>query len=363
MQTDLIAGNAVPRRTGEARRDEIELRRYLFRVMEQLRFALLELEKRLPKTEDDGALGTELTKLKGEIDSVEDQMEQMAAEPHKIPFGHVDAGSSATVMTATVDGVTELSDGVAAYIMNGVVTSASGFTLNVNGLGAKPVYSSLAAESRSTTIFNANYTMLFVYNSSRVEGGCWDVFYGYDSNTNTIGYQLRTNSMTLPMSDTCYRYRLLFTSVDGTKWVPANTSTSTNATASRAVCQTPINPFGRIVYYGYTTALKVTASEHPSPGTAYLWSQYVVTLGYSFNRTGAALTLTNPAPVYIKAAPQNDGSAILDDTTPYVQALPSTEDGKIYIYLGTAVSATQVEIVPEHPVYQFKDGRVKLWTG
>ena len=100
-----------------------------------------------------------------------------------IPMGRLDATSTATVMTATVDGITELRDGVCVWLQNGVVTSASGFTINVNNLGAKPCYSSLAAASRSTTIFNVNYTMLFVYNSTRVDGGCWDIVYGVDTNT------------------------------------------------------------------------------------------------------------------------------------------------------------------------------------
>ena len=277
---------------------------------------------------------------------------------HVIPFGTVDSTSTSTVMTATVPGLSQLKDGVAAYIMNGVVTSASGFTLNVNGLGALPVYSSMAAASRSTTIFNVNYTMLFVYNSQRVAGGCWDVFYGYDSNTNTIGYQVRTNSMSLPMSSVVYRYRLLFTSADGTKFVPANNSSSTNATAARTVCQDPIDPFGNIVYYG-TTASVAAGSR---PGAAYLWRIYTLTLGYSFNRTGAALTLTSWKPVYIKCAPQNDGSAIIDSDNPFVQDLPATEDGKIYIYLGIAYSATAVELTDNHPVYYYHNGSIRLWT-
>lgn len=276
-----------------------------------------------------------------------------------IPFGTVDAGSAGDTMTATVPGVTELKNGVCAYIRNGVATSKSPWTLNVNGLGAKPVYQTLAAASRSTTVFNVAYTMLFVYNEDRVADGCWDVFYGYDSNTNTIGYQLRTNSMTLPMSDVVYRYRLLFTSADGTKFVPANTSTSTNATATRPVCQTKIDPHGQIVYYGTTAS--VAAGSRPS--AAYLWKQYVVTLGYSFNKTGAALALTEWTPVYIKCDPQSDGSAVIDANTPYVQALPSTEDGKIYIYLGVAVSATTVEMDVHHPIYQYKSGKLQLWTG
>lgn len=276
-----------------------------------------------------------------------------------IPYAQVDASSTATAFTATVPGITELKDGVIMLLKNGVVTSAAGFTINVNGLGAKHAYNNMAAATAETTLFNVNYTMLFIYDEDRVEGGCWILYRGYNSDNNTIGYQLRTNLSSLPMDSVVYRYRLLFTSANNEKWIPANNSTSTNATASRTTIQTPINPFGRIVYYG-TTASVAAGSR---PGVAYLWSQYGVTLGYSFNRTGAALTLTSWKPVYIKCAPQADGSAIIDSAAPYVQALPTTNDGKIYIYLGIAYSATQVEIVPEHPVYYHDGAEIRLWPG
>ena len=60
-------------------------------------------------------------------------------------------------------------------------------------------------------------------------------------------------------------------------------------------------------------------------------------------------------PVYIKCTPQNNGSAIIDSTTPCVQALPNYNDGKIYIFLGVATSATDVELQMNHPVY-YHDG-------
>lgn len=275
-----------------------------------------------------------------------------------IPYGQCDGTSTSTAFTATVPGITELRDGVCMWLKNGVVTSAAGFTININGLGAKPSYNNMASATADTTIFNVNYTMLFVYDSTRVAGGCWVCYRGYNSDTNTIGYQLRTNSYSLPMTSIVYRYRLLFTSADGEHFVPSNNSTSTNATASRAVCQDPIDPFGNIVYYGTTAS--VAAGSRPS--TTALWSQYTIALGYSFNRTGAALTLTSWKPVYIKCAPQSNGSAIIDSTTPYVQDLPSTEDGKIYIFLGVAYSATNIELSQNHPVYYYKDGAIRLYT-
>ena len=83
-----------------------------------------------------------------------------------IPFAAVDSTSTNTAFTATVPEITELYDGVCMYLKNGIVTSAANFTININNLGAKPVYGTMAASTRATTIFNINYTMLFVYNSS-----------------------------------------------------------------------------------------------------------------------------------------------------------------------------------------------------
>lgn len=276
-----------------------------------------------------------------------------------IPYGECDDTSTSTAFTVTVPGITALSDGVCCMVRNGVVTSAAGFTLNVNGLGAKPCYNNMADATAETTLFNAAYTFLFVYDSTRVSGGCWILYRGYDSNTNTIAYQVRTNSHTMPLATALGRYRLLFTSADGTKYVPANSSQSTSAATQYTVTSTAINPFGEIVYYGSTTKLSANAT----PGATVLWSQYVLNLGYSFNRTSAALVLTYPAPVYIKCAPQTDGSAIIDSTTPFVQTLPSTNDGKIYIFLGIAYSATNVELVPVHHVYYHDGTGIRLWTG
>lgn len=365
LQKNFINGNALPNRTGMPTADLNALYSYLWNAMEQLRYIIEQLEKASggKAGKDAEALESLQKRLNGLRYAAAETAGGAASRTAAIPIGKVDASSTSTAFTATVPGIDRLYEGVCVWLTNGVVTSAAGFTVNINGLGAKPCFSSLESASQSSTVFNLKYTMLLVYNEKRVAGGCWDIVYGYDSNTNSIGYQLRTNSLTMPMADTCYRYRLLFTSQDGTKWVPANTSTSTNATAARTVNSRKIDPHGRIVYYGSTTALKVTAQEVPSPGATVLWTQYLVTLGYSFNRTGAALTMSYPAPVYVKAAPQTDGSAIIDADNPFVQALPSAADGKIYIFLGTAINETQIELVQEHPIYAYSNGAIRRWVG
>lgn len=270
-----------------------------------------------------------------------------------IPFGRCDSTSTSTAFTATVPGITSLYDGVCVMLENGVVTSASGFTVDINGLGAKPVYNSMAAATRDTTIFNVAYTMLFVYDETRVEGGCWVCYRGYDANTNTIGYQIRTNATTMLAKNKGYRYRLWFTSPDGTKWVPANVSTSTNNTTARTANPEPIDPFGAIIYYSYNGTTNADAELTASAQ----WEQYTLPLGYSFTDS---LPLTDNAPIYVKCLPQSDGSAIMQGTA---EALPTTKDGYIYIYLGQAYSTTNIELRSVHPVYWHDGTGIRLWTG
>lgn len=284
-----------------------------------------------------------------------------------IMYGECDNTSTSTAFTATIPGITSYYDGLTVMLKNGVVTSAANFTIDINGLGAKGSYSNMAtgnpitptAATRDSTIFNINYTMLFVYSTSVVSGGAWIGYRGYNSDTNTIAYQLRTNSTSMNTVSRTRYYRILFTSADNTEWVPANTQYDNSATSTKTVNQEKINPFGRIVYMSGTT----NVSEGSAVSASVVWDQYALALGYSFNRTGSALTLTAQKPVYVMCAPQTDGSAIMDSTTPIVQDLPTTADGKIYIYLGMAYSATNIELVINHPVYHYYNGCIRLWTG
>lgn len=285
------------------------------------------------------------------------EADETAYRASGIPYGAVDNTSTSTAFTATVPGITSLYDGVCMWLKNGVITSAAGFTIDINGLGAKPVYSNMAAATAESTLFNVNYTMMFVYDSTRVAGGCWMLNRGYYTDTNSIAYQVRTNSTALTTTDRTRYYRLLFTSADGTQWVPANTQYDNSATSNKTVNQRKINPFGRIVYMTGTTNVPAGSAVSAS----VVWDQYTLGLGYSFAK-GSALTMTYPKPVYLKCAPQTDGSAIIDSTTPWVQDLPTTEDGKIYIFLGIAYSATNIELQLHHPIYYYKDGMIRLWT-
>lgn len=271
-----------------------------------------------------------------------------------IPFAQVDTTSTATAFTATVSGITELRDGVCVYLRNDVITSASGWTLNINGLGAKPVYQTLAAATRVTTLFNVNYTMLFVYNSTRVTGGCWDMFYGYNSDTNTIAYNVRSNASSGVMSAKLYRYQIVFTKPDGTL-LPANTVSNTTGT-TKALTTDAFDPFQPIYYYTTTTAVDPDAA----PSASYLYLQYsAVDLRYGFN---SGTSLIAGEAVYLKLSPQSDGTVKLAGNACITHTLPSTADGYVYMYLGKAYSTYQIWLSANHPIVHYVDGALRVWT-
>lgn len=290
---------------------------------------------------------------------------QFSAINHNIPYVPQTNTQREVDLTGTTNELTSLTEGQ-SIVYHFYYQSNTNATLNLTladgtTTGAIDVY--YLGTTRLTTHCAAGSDYRLTYHENVPINGSgsytgWWVEGNYDANTNTIGYQLRTNSSTLPMADTTYRYRVFFTSADGSKFVPSTTSTSTNATSARSVNQRPIDPFGQIVYYSATTVVNANAT----PSATAIWQQYTMTFGYAFNRQGSALTLTYPAPIYIKCTPQADGSAIIDPNTPYVQSLPTTEDGKIYIFLGRAYSATAVEVIASHPVYYYSDGAIRLWT-
>lgn len=120
---------------------------------------------------------------------VKDAIDAIDAKMPAIPYNVIDSSSTSTVKTATVAGVTALYDGLMVYLKNNNVASASGCTLNINNLGAKPIYLSTTGDAITSHI-SKNYTFLFVYNASRISGGCWDLLVGYDSNTTYANYSL-----------------------------------------------------------------------------------------------------------------------------------------------------------------------------
>ena len=166
-------------------------------------------------------------------------------------------------------------------------------------------------------------------------------------------YGLRTTYTAL------YRYQLCLSRFDRSL-LPINAVNNSIAT-NKTLTTESFDPFGDIFYWASTT----TYSAGANVGDGW-YNQYLADLRYSFNVGGydVASTLTGRKPLYLVCTPQSDGSAKLH-TSPLAQVLPSTADGKLYIYLGQVYSDTypyRVYMSLRHPVYVYQNGGIQEYV-
>lgn len=237
-----------------------------------------------------------------------------------------------------------------------------GTSLNINSLGEHPVI------ANATTLVSTRYPVgsivILTYDATATGGiyqnstsattvtGVWKIA-DYNSDTNTLAYQVRHNNGTYLAGTVLYRYQLLV-SKNETTLIPLNT-VSNSITTNKTLTTEAFNPFGEILYYGSATQVNANGNII----AASLYNRMNFDLRYS---TNIGTTLTNNKDVFLVCVPQSNGLVKLH-TTPISQTLPTTDDGKVYIYLGHASSTYQVELGLNHPVYQFKGGKLSYYTG
>ena len=288
-----------------------------------------------------------------------------------IPMGKVDSTSTSTAFTATVSGISALYDGVCMWLTNGAVTSAENFTININDLGAKPVYYGNAATTRCTTHFQKAYTTLFVYNSSRVIGGCWDFVAGYDTNSTytpqSLGFgygTCDTASATAAKIVTLASYGLITNGIVSVKFtyaVPASATMNINSKGAKAIyykgaaITAGIIKAGDVATFIYNgtnyillaidrwgtdldskvSSVKVgTTSYDPSSGVVSL-PAYPTTLPAS--DTTSTYSSTGTAPV--------NGMAVSEAVMAYRNAIPSGDDLDDYTDCGTYYCSSAASVV------------------
>ena len=191
--------------------------------------------------------------------------------------------------------------------------------------------------------------------------GTDEIIYGKDVNSNTLGFQIRTNSMEITPTDKTYRYRLLLQTGDNNKYMPVNTSTSTahNTSKTSTMNTREFLLGGDIRYYSGSTAIAVGSVF----SATNVMQQYNITLGYSFNNTYTDLTLSDNIPVYMVVQQSSTNPSMAKLASPfYTQTLPNTEDGLLYVQLGYATAATTMELTLDHPIFHYKDGKVQLFS-
>lgn len=267
-----------------------------------------------------------------------------------IPSGAIISGETPTA-AGTADKIVTVGDGTyqpqagdlfAIKFNNG--NSVSNVRLDINGSGLKNLRLGTTNVSTTTFTLGAGATTLIYF-----DGTFYQITGSYrtsDSNS----YDRMYHSVAKQMGETLYRYKLILEGIDG-KFYPIVT---TNQTSATLVQKTPTNATlkigGSILYYNTTTTVAADGS------VSNTYSEIsTANMVYSFNQNGGYQL---QRPIYLVGIPQANGGYKLDSNY-YTQDLPTTEDGKIYIRLGLVYAENSLRLEIEHPIYEFKDGKIR----
>lgn len=217
--------------------------------------------------------------------------------------------------------------------------------------GEIPVY--YTGNTRATTHCAAGSTVILTYwsagsisvSGNPTETGSWRRSDYTVTNSNTYDRRFMNDTRVYAGANGIKTYSLIMQDSTG-KWQSLTTTAGNNVTHTK-------NPSGfrpdTILRYAYSNNIAANALT----SNDYIYETGEMDFRYSSN---CESTLTARKSVYIVGT-MDDGYFYLADDW-YSQDLPTTEDGKVYIYIGEAFSGYQVTYTATHPMYMFKNGRI-----
>lgn len=156
-------------------------------------------------------------------------------------------------------------------------------------------------------------------------------------------------------SNKVFPYTIIMQCSDG-RWESIVTSSSTGTSKAR---NTHGFRLGQIALM-YANA---TYNENETIGDATVYEAYtsgLVDHRYSFNTANNSTNGTTAVkPVYLVGALNATDGLFYLDTTWWTQTLPTTANGKLYIYLGDAYDYFRMTFRIHHPIYWYSNGKVR----
>lgn len=253
--------------------------------------------------------------------------------------------------TATHSEISEYVDGMAiALYTNGYAGTSAGTRININGLGDVRIYYN--ATSSLTTHYGSDTLIMLYYKASENKFYCHDFYYS------THDYGIRWNDDVTEAGNVIPGYTLLVQGNDGKIYSVVEGSYGTQN--DHPVCTADLLIAGKILYHNSSA---VRTAGYTSMGYELYESLDASTMEYWNNRdSGWAV---GNRPVFLVGIPNGDGTYNLDNssyTSFLTQDLPTTEDGKIYIWLGYMDDTyDDFRLTTDHPIYEFKDGAIRQY--
>ena len=197
-------------------------------------------------------------------------------------------------------------------------------------------------------------------------GGVWRVINFYDSNSDWGYYQRMIYPNLKAGTGSVHPYSIIMQLANG-RWASVTTTAPNNPGASNVSPKETgkaanTNEFRLSpIYVMYANA---TYADGATIGTYNVWAYHsgLIDCRYSFNlQNNSTNGFIANSPVYLVGTMSN-GLFKLDTTKWWSSALPTTEDGKIYIYIGDAYDWYRITLQEVKPIYQYKNGAVRLYT-
>jgi hypothetical protein len=268
------------------------------------------------------------------------------------------SAADAVEKTVSIPAITELNAGQVIIVKPTITSTVASSTLKLNNFTAYPMLYAGATITTSTDskVWSANTPSIFVF-----DGSYWRFAgHGADDNTTyTLNYLIVAGTANAGTGNYAItRYGLLMQKLDGTWETLKETSTNYNTGTTKTVNTNGFIP-GKILYYNSTTVKK--NGEALTASTLYLKAA-TVDARYSFN-CGATPGWAVGDSIYVVGTIGTDGLFYLDTTTWWSNALPTAQDGKVYMYLGTYVSdAYKISLDLDHPMYYHDGTSVKQYV-
>ena len=178
----------------------------------------------------------------------------------------------------------------------------------------------------------------------------------YDTNDGHY-YVRRVYACVKSGSNKIFPYTILMQLSDG-RWESIVTSSSTGTSKAR-------NTHGFLPDKVLLMYANATYNENDNVGNYNIWEQYgsLIDHRYSFNTANNATSGTTAyKPVYLVGT-ITDGLFYLDATKWWTQTLPSTADGKVYIYIGDAYDYYRMVFTGIKAIYKYTNGKIRTWGG
>lgn len=268
-------------------------------------------------------------------------------------YGTSTSAADAVMKIVSIPSITTLDVGQIIIIQPTITSTVANSTLKLNDFNPYPMKYNNAAITTSTDsiVWNLSFPSIWVF-----DGSNW-VFlaHGLDSNsTYTINYSVDAgNYVSGTGAYAISRYSLVMQKPDMT-WEKITNTASSYSTGTTKTVNTNGFLLDQIRYYNTTTNLANGAKS----ATNVMYDKAAsIDMRYSTNCGATTNWATGDYIYLVGTVNSTDGLFYLDTTTWWTKTLPSTNDGKVYIRLGIALTASSytISLFEDHPAF-YHDG-------